>query len=63
MLDNLEFTKELEKRMKEYILSSTRITEEVYDQNYRRDWFLFSEEMIVLGIADEIVTDIDTILW
>ena len=47
---------------KEYILSSTRITEEVYDQNYRRDWFLFSEEMIVLGIADEIVTDIDTIL-
>ena len=62
MLDNLEFTKELEKRMKEYILSSTRITEEVYDQNYRRDWFLFSEEMIVLGIADEIVTDIDIIL-
>lgn len=62
MLDNLEFTKELEKRMKEYILSSTRITEEVYDQNYRRDWFLFSEEMIALGIADEIVTDIDTIL-
>ena len=48
--------------MKEYILSSTRITEEVYDQNYRRDWFLFSEEMIVLGIAHESVTDIDTIL-
>ena len=62
MLDNLEFTKELEKRMKEYILSSTRITEEVYDRNYRRDWFMFSEEMIQLGIADEIVTDIDTIL-
>ena len=62
MLDNLEFTKELEKRMKEYILSSTHITEEVYDRNYRRDWFMFSEEMIQLGIADEIVTDIDTIL-
>ena len=53
---------EAEKRMKEYILSSTRITEEVYDRNYRRDWFMFSEEMIQLGIADEIVTDIDTIL-
>ncbi len=62
MLDNLEFTKELEKRMKEYILSSTKITEEVYDRNYRRDWFMFSEEMIELGIADEIVADIDTIL-
>lgn len=62
MLDNLEFTKELEARMKEYILSSTHITEAVYDRNYRRDWFLFSDEMIELGIADEIVTDIDTIL-
>lgn len=62
MLDNLEFTKELEKRMKEYILSSTRITEETYDQNYRRDWFMFSDEMIALGIADEIVTDINTII-
>ena len=61
MIDNLEFTKELEK-IKQYILSSTRITEEIYDQNYRRDWFMFSEEIIKLGIADEIVTDIDTIL-
>ena len=62
MLDNLEFTKELEVRMKAYIISSTHITEDVYDKNYRRDWFMFSEEMIKLGIADEIVTDIDTIL-
>ena len=62
MLDNLELTKELEKRMKEYILSSTKISEETYDRNYRRDWFLFSDEMIELGIADEIVTDLDSIL-
>lgn len=62
LLDNLEFTKELEKRMKQYILSRTHISEEQYDQNYRRDWFLFSDEMIDLGIADEIVSDIDTIL-
>lgn len=62
MLDNLEFTKRLEEKMKQYILTSTHITAEMYDQNYRRDWFMFSEEMIELGIADEIVTDIDTIL-
>lgn len=49
MIDNLEFTKELEKRIKQYILSSTRITEEIYDQNYRRDWFMFSEERICLS--------------
>ncbi len=62
LLDNLEFTKELEKRMKQYILPSTSISEEKCDRNYRRDWFMFSEEMIELGIADEIVADIDTIL-
>jgi ATP-dependent Clp protease protease subunit len=62
MLDNLEFTKELERRVKKYILSVTKIDEEVFDKNYRRDWFLFSDEMIELGIADEIVTDLDTIL-
>ena len=62
MLDNLEFTKELERRVKEFILSSTRISKKLYDKNYRNDWYMFSEEMIELGIADEIVTDIDTIL-
>lgn len=62
MLDNLEFTKRLEEKVKKYVLDSTHITAEMYDQNYRRDWFMFSEEMIELGIADEIVADIDTIL-
>ena len=62
MLDNLKFTEEMEKRMKKYILSNTRITEEMYKENYRCDWFMFSDKMIDLGIADEIVTDIDTIL-
>lgn len=62
MLDNLEFTKRLEEKMKQYILTNTKITAEMYDANYRRDWFMFSDEMIELGIADEIVIDIDTIL-
>ncbi len=62
MLDNLEFTKKLNERIREYILSKTNITDEMYKENYRSDWFLFSAEMIELGIADEIVTDIDTIL-
>lgn len=59
VLDNLEFTKELEKRVKKYILDRTKIDSATYDNNYRRDWFMFSEEMINLGIADEIVKDLD----
>lgn len=62
LLDNLKFTEAFEQRVKKYILSQTHITSEMYEDNYRRDWFLFSDEMIRLGIADEIVTDIDTIL-
>lgn len=62
LIDNLKFTERLEKEVKKYILSHTTISEAMFDENYRRDWFLFSEEMTNLGIADEIVTDIDAIL-
>lgn len=62
MLDNLKFTENLEARIKKYILSKTNIAESAYDENYRRDWYLFSDEMIEFGIADEVITDIDAIL-
>lgn len=62
LLDNLKFTEAFEQRVKQYITTQTRITSEMYEDNYRRDWFLFSDDMIRLGIADEVVADIDTIL-
>lgn len=46
MLDNLEFTKELEVKIKNYILSRTAITEEEYDKNYRRDWWIFADDAV-----------------
>lgn len=60
--DNYEFTEKLEARVREFVLSHTKITEEEYDANYRKDWYLFSDEMIERSIADEIITDIDDIL-
>ena len=62
LIDNLKFTEKLKALIKEYIISSTKITEQMFDANYRRDWFMFSDEMIELGVADEIIDDIDTIL-
>lgn len=63
MLDNLEFTKELEEKIKNYILSRTSINEEEYDKNYRRDWWIFADEAVnKYHIADKIVTDIKEIL-
>ena len=63
MLDNLEFTKELEVKIKNYILSRTTISEEEYDKNYRRDWWIFADDAVnKYHIADKIVTDITEII-
>ena len=63
MLDNLEYTKELEEKIKEYILERTSISESEYDANYRRDWWIFADEAVnKYHIADKIVTDIDEII-
>lgn len=62
VIDNLEFTKEMEARVKEFILNHTSIPEDLLDKNYRRDWFLFSEDVIKYGIADKIIEDIEEII-
>jgi len=62
VMDNLEFTQKLEERVKKYILSNTTISIEQYEKNYRRDWWLFSEDCIALNIADRIITDLDEII-
>lgn len=62
LIDNLRFTERQEELVKEYILRRTKISKETYEANYRRDWFMFSDEMIEYGIADKIVADIDEIL-
>jgi ATP-dependent Clp protease protease subunit len=62
VIDSLERTQKLEERLKRYIIANTKITPELYDKNYRRDWWLFSEDVIDLGIADKIITDLDEII-
>jgi len=62
VMDNLEFTQKMEERVKKYILSKTKISIKQYEKNYRRDWWLFSEECIDLFIADKVITDLDEII-
>lgn len=62
LMDNLRFTEKFESMVRDYVIASTKITPEMYDQNYRRDWWMFSDEIIEYGVADEIITDIDVIL-
>jgi len=61
VLDNFEFTQRQEKRVKEFIVANTNITDKLYTKNYRKDWWLTSDEIISLGLADKIITDLDEI--
>ncbi|MBC8061345.1 MAG: ATP-dependent Clp protease proteolytic subunit [Clostridiaceae bacterium] len=61
VLDNFEFTQRQEKRIKDFIVANTNITEKLYTKNYRKDWWLMSDEIILLGLADKIITDLDEI--
>ena len=62
VVDNIEFYKKIDKRMMKFITDKTKISHELLEKNWRRDWYLFSDEMIELGIADKIIESIDEIL-
>lgn len=48
------YKRQLEK-MKEYILSHTKIDEKQFNKNRSKDWYVSDEEVVSLGIADKIV--------
>lgn len=66
MKDRMEFeTIQIEKMTKDYILSRTKITQELYDQKYRVEWYMLPEEAKTHGICTHIVgvdCEIDEIL-
>lgn len=59
--DQMEFNKRLEERIKDYVLSRTRITSEMYDSQMRKEWYMFADEAKELGITDYIIGEDCTI--
>ena len=53
--DQMEFNKRVETRVKDYILSHTKITEEDYISKVRVEWYLFADEAKEKGITDYII--------
>lgn len=51
------YDKQLE-QFKEMLLSNTKITEEFFDKNRKDDVWMFADEAIELGVADEIVKEL-----
>ena len=60
--DMSKYVEQSEDKIREYVIEKTKITEEDYIRNYRRDWYMFADEMIEYGVADKIVTDISEVL-
>jgi hypothetical protein len=48
--------------MREFIISKTKVDKALMKKNQSRDWYLQTSEQIDLGVVDEMITDLDTIL-
>lgn len=60
--DMSKFVEDSEDKIKEYVISRTKISEEEYLRNYRRDWYMLSDDIIKYGVADKVITDISEVL-
>lgn len=63
--DQMKFQRKVEERVKNYILSRSKIADEEYDSKYSSEWYLYADEAKEKGFIDYIVgedCDIDEII-
>ena len=46
-------------KMKEFILSKTKIDNKLFKKMSAKDWYIYTDEMLELGIVDSIVDNLD----
>lgn len=54
--------KKMIEEMREFIVSKTKIDKSLMKKNQSKDWYLPTSEQIELGVVDEVVADLDSIL-
>ena len=63
--DQMEFQKKVEGRIKDYIISRSKLTSEEYDSKLRVEWYMYADEAKEKGFTDYIIgkdCDIDAIV-
>jgi ATP-dependent Clp protease protease subunit len=63
--DQMKFQEQEEERLKQYILSHSKITSEEYDANLRVEWYLYADVAKEKGFVDYIIgqdCDIDSVV-
>ena len=53
--DTFDFSQHYEEKIKDYILSHSKIDEDLYDKVERKEYWMDADEMLRLGIVDEII--------
>ena len=53
--DQFKFSERYEEKIKQYILSHTKITEEMYKEIERQEFWMDADDMLKYGIVDEII--------
>lgn len=53
--DTFDFSQHYEEKIKDYILSHTNIDERLYEKIERKEYWMDANEMLRLGIVDEII--------
>lgn len=53
--DTFNFSQQYKEKIKEFILSHTKIDEDTYEKVERKEYWMDSDEMLKLGIVDEII--------
>lgn len=53
--DQMEFNRKVEERVKQYVLSRSKVTSAEYDSKLRVEWYLFADEAKEKGFVDYII--------
>ena len=53
--DTMKFNDEMNEKIRMYVLSHSKITEDEYSKMERCEWYMCAEKMLELGLVDEIL--------
>lgn len=53
--DTFRFQEKFDEKIKEYIISHSKISKEEYEKNERYEWYMTSSEMLEKGLVDQIL--------
>ena len=63
--DQMSFNRKVEERIKQYVISRTKISPKLYDEKERVEWYMFADEAKALGVTDYIIgedCDLDAVI-